>query len=122
MSITFSLLTPKIDSHEWFTKRIRELTGDMAIDESRLLQEVAIMAERVDINEELVRLAAHHHEFVRIMGKGGRIGRKLDFMLQELNREWNTLSVKSSDSKISHLAVVAKDLIEKIREQVQNIE
>ncbi len=102
-------------------ERIAELAGGV-VDEVRLGQEVAIMAERVDTNEELVRLAAHHREFGRIMDKGGRIGRKLDFMLQELNREWNTLSVKSQDSKISHLAVVAKDLIEKIREQVQNIE
>ena len=102
-------------------ERITELAGG-TMDEMRLAQEVGIMAERLDTNEELVRLAAHYREFVRIMEKGGRIGRKLDFMLQELNREWNTLSVKSQDSGISHLAVMAKDLIEKIREQVQNVE
>lgn len=116
-------LTPEVlaGAKKRMQERISELAGGV-VDEMRLAQEVAIMAERVDTNEELVRLAAHHREFARIMDKGGRIGRKLDFMLQELNREWNTLSVKSQDSKISHLAVVAKDLIEKIREQVQNIE
>jgi len=116
-------LTPAVvtGAKKRLQERITELAGGV-VDELRLAQEVAILAERVDTNEELVRLAAHHREFVRIMDKGGRIGRKLDFMLQELLREWNTLSVKSSDSKISHLAVMAKDMIEKIREQVQNVE
>lgn len=91
-------------------------------DEVRLAQEVAIMAERCDITEEIVRLKSHLEAFREVLDSQGAIGRRLDFMLQEINREWNTIGSKSQVLAISHLVIDAKTELEKIREQVQNIE
>ncbi len=93
-----------------------------AWDEVRLAQEVAIMAERCDITEEIVRLKSHLQAFTEVLDAQGAIGRRLDFMLQEINREWNTIGSKSQVLAISHLVIDAKTELEKIREQVQNIE
>lgn len=93
-----------------------------ALDEVRLAQEVAIMAERCDITEEIVRLKSHLEAFKEVLDSQGAIGRRLDFMLQEINREWNTIGSKSQVLAISHLVIDAKTELEKIREQVQNIE
>jgi len=94
----------------------------IALDEVRLAQEVAIMAEKCDITEELVRLQSHLDTFREVMHAEGAIGRRLDFMLQEINRELNTIGSKSPIASVSHLVIDAKTEIEKIREQVQNIE
>ena len=98
------------------------MTDKSVLDEVRLAQEVAIMAERCDITEELVRLKSHLEAFKEVLFSQGAIGRRLDFMLQEINREWNTIGSKSQILAISHLVIDAKTELEKIREQVQNIE
>ncbi len=94
------------------------------IDESRLAQEVALLADKSDITEELVRLESHLNAFIKVLGtkKPDPIGRRLDFMLQEINREFNTIGAKSQLTEISHMVIEAKTEVEKIREQVQNIE
>jgi uncharacterized protein (TIGR00255 family) len=102
--------------------RIEELLGDKSVDEQRLLQEVAIMADRSAVDEETVRLHSHIAQLREFCAMTEPVGRKLDFLVQELNREVNTVSSKSQDVKITRLTVEAKAEIEKIREQVQNIE
>jgi uncharacterized protein (TIGR00255 family) len=103
-------------------ERIAALLGDTTIDEGRLAMEVAIWAERADITEELARLKAHLAEFARLLNDGGSMGRTLDFLIQEMNRETNTLASKADDLELSQAAVAAKSLLEKLREQVQNLE
>ena len=98
------------------------MTEKFTWDEVRVAQEVAIMAERCDITEEVVRLKSHLEAFKAVLESQGAIGRRLDFMLQEINREWNTIGSKSQVLAISHLVIDAKTELEKIREQVQNIE
>lgn len=124
-------LTGKIEAkRENFTKeiaeklrgRIKELLNEIEIDETRLYQEVAILADRSDITEETVRLKAHINKFKETFNKDGSIGRELDFLLQEMNREAGTISAKSKDAEISHLIVELRSEIEKMREQAQNIE
>jgi uncharacterized protein (TIGR00255 family) len=102
--------------------RIRELIGDINIDQARLLAEAALLADKADISEELTRLKSHLEQFAITLQNGGKIGRKLDFILQELNREANTITSKTSEYKISALAVELKNEIEKLREQSQNIQ
>lgn len=102
-------------------KRISEyVTG--IIDESRILTEVALFADKVDISEELTRMDSHIHQFLETLEVSGPIGRKLDFIAQELNREANTIGSKANDSQIAKIVVDLKSIIEKIKEQVQNIE
>jgi uncharacterized protein (TIGR00255 family) len=91
-------------------------------DENRVHQELAIFAQKIDIDEELGRLSTHVHELRRILSAGGAIGKRLDFLMQELNREANTLGSKSVASETSQAAMELKVLIEQIREQIQNIE
>jgi len=98
------------------------MTEKFTWDEVRVAQEVAIMAERCDITEEVVRLKSHLEAFKAVLESQGAIGRRLDFMLQEINREWNTIGSKSQVLAINHLVIDAKTELEKIREQVQNIE
>ena len=100
--------------------RIAEL--DIAADEGRLEQELAMLAQKADVDEELDRLEAHIGEVKRILAKGGPCGRRLDFLMQELNREANTLSSKSVATSTTQNAVELKVLIEQMREQIQNIE
>ena len=103
--------------------RIQELVGsDVALDESRLITECAIMADRLAIDEELVRLSSHFSSFDEIVNSDGPIGRKLDFLLQEINRETNTIGSKVNDASIAKIVVEMKSELEKIREQIQNIE
>lgn len=102
--------------------KIKELLEDRDVDEARVLTEVAIFADKVAVNEEMVRLASHFDEFYDIVGKNEPAGRKLDFLIQEINREVNTTGSKANDLEIAKLVVELKGEIEKLREQVQNIE
>ena len=103
-------------------KRINELTEEVNLDEARIIQEVAIMAEKSDVTEETVRLDSHIKQFEELLSTEGPVGRKLDFLIQEMNREVNTIGSKSGDSELSRGVVDMKAEIERIREQVQNIE
>lgn len=102
--------------------RMTELLGDFVVDESRLLTEVAIMADRVCVSEELVRLKSHLRELENILYSPDSVGRKLDFLIQEINRETNTIGSKANDLSVAKIVVDLKSEIEKLREQVQNIE
>ncbi|MBN2227516.1 MAG: YicC family protein [candidate division Zixibacteria bacterium] len=104
------------------TRRINELLDKPRIDQVRLEEEVAYMTERADISEECVRFSSHLTQFRADIGQNGAVGRRLNFILQELNREANTIGAKSANPEISHLVVELKEEIERIREQVQNIE
>ena len=105
-------------------QRLRERIAELSatLDESRLAMELAIMAQKADIAEELDRLTTHLEEVQRVMTQSGAIGRRLDFLMQELNREANTLGAKSIDVRSTQVSVELKVLIEQMREQVQNIE
>ena len=109
---------------ERLAERIREALADNQItpDETRLLTECAIHADKVAVDEELVRLRTHFGAFEQILSSGEPVGRKLDFLLQEMNREINTTGSKCNDAQIAHLVVDAKCMLEKIREQIQNLE
>ena len=102
--------------------RIRELMDGMVIDESRLSQEVAIMAEKSDITEEIVRFRSHIKQFLEMLKSPEAIGRKVDFLIQEMNREVNTIGSKSNDAEISCHVIEIKSELAKLREQVQNLE
>lgn len=103
-------------------QRIRELLGDATVDENRLLTETAIYADKLSVNEEIVRLKCHLEEFDRIMEKGDAVGRRLDFLLQEMNRETNTIGSKCNNLEISNIVINIKSELEKVREQLQNLE
>ncbi len=102
--------------------RIRDLHQDVEVDETRMTQEVAIFADKCDITEEIVRTRSHLNQFRLYMQRDEAIGRRLEFLLQEINREVNTMSSKASDASISGRAVEMKAELEKLREQVQNVE
>ena len=102
--------------------RIEELRGDAAVDEQRLLTEIAIFADKIAVDEETVRLRSHFDQLARMLDADEAVGRKLDFIVQEMNREANTIGSKAQNSDVAHLVVAMKAEIEKIREQVQNIE
>jgi len=105
-----------------FTERLKLIVDAGILDNNRIAQEAAIMAEKLDISEEISRLESHLKQFLEILDKGTIIGKKLDFLLQEINREVNTLSYKTGDYAISNLVVEMKTDIEKVREQIQNIQ
>ncbi len=108
---------------ERLLERITRLTeGQVDLDAARIAQEAAILADRSDISEETVRAGSHIAQFRDIMTGGGPAGRKLNFLLQEFNREFNTMGAKAGNAGISHTIVEVKSELEKIREQVQNIE
>lgn len=103
-------------------EKVKELLEDSAVDESRLLTEVTIFADKVCVDEEIVRLRSHIETTRNTLIEGGSIGRKLDFIAQEMNREANTILSKANDLAISNCAIELKTEIEKVREQIQNIE
>jgi uncharacterized protein (TIGR00255 family) len=103
-------------------ERVQELSRGLPIDEARLAQEVAYLAERSDITEELVRIRSHLNQFREVLDGSEPAGRKLEFLLQEINREANTIGSKASDAGIAQVAVEIKSELEKMREQVQNVE
>ena len=104
--------------------RLRQVLSDNRVtaDENRILTECAIFADKVAVDEELVRLESHFKAFLEFLNSKEAVGRKLDFLLQEMNRETNTIGSKCSDSEIAHTVVEMKSELEKIREQIQNIE
>jgi uncharacterized protein (TIGR00255 family) len=111
-----------LDYQKRLTDRVRELTGGMVIDEARLLQEVAIMAEKSDITEEVVRFRSHIGQFSDLLAGADAAGRKIDFLIQEMGREINTIGSKSGNAEISRSVIEIKSELAKLREQVQNIE
>ncbi|ADU30816.1 YicC/YloC family endoribonuclease [Evansella cellulosilytica] len=116
---------PQVQAHyrERLMKRVQEfMSGNLDIDESRILTEVAVYADKADIQEELTRIESHLKQFSQVLNQSEVVGRKLDFLVQELNREINTIGSKANDVSISQTVVDLKSELEKIREQVQNIE
>lgn len=103
-------------------QKIKEVLEDRDVDEARLLTEVAVFADKVAVNEELVRLNSHFEEFLKIISTPEPAGRKLDFLIQEINREINTTGSKAVDIEIAKTVVELKAETEKLREQIQNIE
>lgn len=111
-----------VAAKERLAKRVHELTGGLQLDEDRLMLEVALIADRCDVTEELTRLKSHVEQFLGAGKEGSPLGRKLDFLLQEIHREVNTLGSKSVSTEIASHVVNMKAELEKIREQTQNIE
>ncbi len=103
-------------------EKMKEILADSTLDEGRILQEVAVYSDRICVDEEMVRLRSHINTMKEELLGGGAVGRKLDFIAQEMNREANTTLSKSADLKLSDTAIALKTEIEKVREQVQNIE
>lgn len=107
---------------EKITTRMQELLGDSGIEEGRIIAEAAMFADKINITEELVRLRSHISQFLSMIQEDKPVGRKIDFLIQEMNREVNTIGSKSNQIGIARLVVDIKSEIEKIREQVQNLE
>jgi uncharacterized protein (TIGR00255 family) len=103
-------------------ERLQALLGAAGVDEGRIVTEAAIWADKADVTEELARLRAHLAELALVLDKGGPVGRPLDFLLQELGREVNTVASKADDLELSQAALAGKGVLEKMREQVQNLE
>ena len=124
MNAQVSLLCPEVVNtcKERFMGRLALLFGDTQYDENRVLQEAAIIAEKTDISEEIMRINSHVKQMRQILSGGDTIGRKVEFLLQELNREVNTVASKADDYRISSITVELKAELEKMREQAQNIQ
>lgn len=123
----FAEIGPLSDAHragirDGLMEKIQKLGPDIQVEEARLAQEILFYAERADITEELVRAQCHLDQFRSFIRDGRGVGRKLDFMSQEILREANTVASKTGESRIAHLVVEIKDQLEKVREQLQNIE
>ena len=116
--------SPKVleDYRKKLEDKVKDMLQSTTIDESRILTEVTIFADKICVDEETVRLRSHIEGMKKELLKGGAIGRKLDFIAQEMNRESNTILSKSNDMEISDQAIILKTEIEKVREQIQNIE
>ena len=121
---TIRLRAPQVvlEYQKRLADRIKELTAGLALDDARLAQEVAIMADRCDITEELVRMQSHISQFETLLQSEDAEGKKIDFLLQEMNREINTIGSKSNDAEITRQVIEAKSELGKVREQAQNIE
>lgn len=117
-------LTPETvnEYRERLQAKIEELLGANHFDEQRVLTEVAVFADKVAVDEETVRLRSHIRQLRQLLGSEEPVGRKIDFLVQEMNRETNTIGSKSLNSQIAYLVVDMKAVIEKIREQIQNVE
>jgi uncharacterized protein (TIGR00255 family) len=111
-----------VEAKDRLMTRIKVMLDDVEMDPARLAQELAIMADRLDCTEECVRLSAHLDQFLSLMEGHELAGRKLNFLLQEMNREANTIGSKANDVEIAHAVIVIKEEIERLREQVQNVE
>ena len=110
------------EAKERMVMRIKPLLDDVEMDPIRIAQEVAMLADRLDCTEECVRLSAHLDQFKHLIDGSEMAGRKLNFLLQEMNREANTIGSKANDVEIAHAVIVMKEEIERLREQVQNVE
>ena len=117
-------LTPQTVEHyrQRLDERVAELTRGMAIEPQRLAQEVALFADRVDVTEELTRLDTHLTAFGGLLDGDAAVGRRMDFLIQEINREVNTIGSKSQSAEVAQIVIALKAEIERIREQIQNIE
>jgi uncharacterized protein (TIGR00255 family) len=111
-----------VEYRQRLSDRVRELTQGIIVDEARLHQEVAILAEKSDITEEVVRLESHIGQFRELLTGEEAIGRKVDFLIQEMNREINTIGSKSSDAETARQVIEIKSELAKVREQIQNVE
>ena len=111
-----------LDVRERLQKRIEELLGQGELDESRLAQEVAILAEKSDVTEELIRFKSHVQQFANLLDASGPRGRQLEFVLQEMHREINTIGSKANDVEIGQIVIQIKTELERFREQLQNVE
>lgn len=111
-----------LEYKEKLKNRLAELLDGVEIDEARIITEVTVFADRGCIDEEIIRLESHLIQLESILTNGGQVGRKLDFLIQEMNREANTIASKSNDIQITNATIALKSEIEKIREQIQNIE
>ncbi|RME00811.1 MAG: DUF1732 domain-containing protein, partial [Calditrichaeota bacterium] len=107
---------------EQLQHRLRSMIKNGELDPARLELEIALLADRVDVTEECIRFKSHNKLFLESLEKPEPVGRKLNFLLQEMNREANTIGAKANDAEIAHLVVQIKEEVEKLREQVQNIE
>ena len=103
-------------------ERVKELLGNVEIDENRIAMEVCMLADKATVDEEIIRLRSHINQVRETLNLNDPIGRKLDFIVQEMNRETNTIGSKSSDIQMTNIVIDIKNILEKIREQVQNIE
>lgn len=121
---TIRLRAPQVvlEYQKRLADRIKELTAGYVLDDARLAQEVAIMADRCDITEELVRMQSHINQFEALLQSEDAEGKKIDFLLQEMNREINTIGSKSNNAEIARQVIEAKSELGKLREQAQNIE
>ena len=111
-----------VDYRARLEAKLKEVLANTSIDESRILTEAAIFADKVAVDEETVRLRSHLQQMYTMLTSGGAVGRKLDFLLQEMNRETNTIGSKCTDVRLARIVVDMKAELEKIREQTQNIE
>lgn len=102
--------------------KMNEILKEKSVDEQRIITEAGIFADKVAVDEETVRLRSHFNQFEKILNSEGSVGRKIDFLLQEMNREANTIGSKVQDAQLAHIVVEIKSELEKIREQIQNIE
>jgi uncharacterized protein (TIGR00255 family) len=108
---------------EALAKRVQNLLGNgSAVSDADLAREVALLADKLDVSEEITRLSSHLEQLEGLLAKGGRIGRQLDFLVQEIFREVNTIGAKCSDATVAHWVIEAKTHVERLREQVQNVE
>ena len=110
------------DKKDKLSSRVQELLGDIELDEGRVAQEIALLADKSDITEEISRLEIHLGHFKKMLMQEESVGRRLDFLTQEMNREVNTAGSKIGDANAIQVVVNLKSVIEKIREQVQNVE
>lgn len=111
-----------VEYRERLEQKMKEVLNSTTIDENRILTEAAIFADHIAVDEETVRLRSHMSQFKKMIDGGSPVGRKIDFLIQEFNREANTIGSKCQNSEIAHTVVELKSEIEKIREQIQNIE
>jgi len=104
-----------------YRDRVSELAQNISIDESRVIQEIAILAEKADVTEEVIRLKSHFEQFNKMISKDLPVGRQLNFLIQEISREMNTIGSKSTSNELINIIIIMKDELEKMREQAQNI-
>ena len=104
-----------------YRDRVSELAQNISIDESRVVQEIAILAEKADVTEEVIRLKSHFEQFNKMISKDLPVGRQLNFLIQEISREMNTIGSKSTSNALINIIIIMKDELEKMREQAQNI-